>query len=631
MRMVLLFPLLLLSLNLDFNPVQAETSQSSRKGEVWLCAGAGVMDLLQEDAEWPFVKEHLTGIKLYIGQLTQRRSRQLTALVKLVQQQGYQVAVEVGCCLDFGPMDDTNGEWSAQSELKGIDAWYAAGGKVDYLDLDGPVRRLMFPEGRSDGAKYESMEKAADEVVDSVRLIHQAHPEIKFWHLTNFPNWGYKGDVSYHARGPARQDYGEYDDAHRLVFTKLKGAGIPLAGVTIDNPYDYLIGEHSSVGLTDPKSVDWLARVRAYEDRCHEEGLEVNLIVNSERGGQESDERFCRETLAMVDTYIQAGGHPTRWFIQTWYPYPKQVVPETAPHTITALVKAVIELVQSPSQGDAKPPSQSQSISPSRITLEPQPGSMAVKAKIPGLDNQAFMLGIPETIGCREAMLVNFPEARIEWQGPDPEGVVSCSWGPGGRISYDLRLIPAEDFVDIEMTIHNHTAFFWHDVFAFNCLNPIEAPSFLDWKLERTYMSSGGKPFCMAQTERIKGHMPTVAFYLPEWVKEGEESVFVRGFGATSPNRTDGSWIVTLSEPAGSFIAATAFDAAFLFDNLDRCCIHSAPSFGNIGPNEKSMAVSRIYLAKGTLESFMQRMETDRPGLETRQSWAHPDSNSKSQ
>ena len=39
------------------------------------------------------------------------------------------------------------------------------------------------------------------------------------------------------------------------------------------------------------------------------------------------------------------------------------------------------------------------------------------------------------------------------------------------------------------MTVRNHTEFLWHDVFAFNCLNPIEAPAFQDWKLERTYMS----------------------------------------------------------------------------------------------------------------------------------------------
>jgi creatinine amidohydrolase len=259
---------------------------------------------------------------------------------------------------------------------------------------------------------------------------------------------------------------------------------------------------------------------------------------------------------------------------------------------------------------------------PARITLQSRPGAMQVEARVPGLDNQAFALGIPETIGCREAMLVNFPEAKIEWQGPDADGVVSCSWGPGGRVSYELRLIPAVDYVDVEMTVRNHTEFLWHDVFAFNCVNPIEAPAFQDWKLARTYMSSRGKPLCMARTARVKGHMPTVGFYLPEWIKAGEESVFVRGFEATSPDRTDGSWIVTLSEPAGAYMAATAIEAAFLFDNLDRCCLHAAPGFGDIGPREGSTTVSRIYLAKGTLDEFLQRLEADRPQLAARQKLA---------
>jgi hypothetical protein len=82
------------------------------------------------------------------------------------------------------------------------------------------------------------------------------------------------------------------------------------------------------------------------------------------------------------------------------------------------------------------------------IVLRPQPGAMQVTARVPALGNQAFALGIPETIGCREAMLVNFPEAKIDWQGPDEHGVVSCSWGPGGRIAYTLRLVPADDYID---------------------------------------------------------------------------------------------------------------------------------------------------------------------------------------
>lgn len=319
--------------------------------EVWLCAGDRIVELLGEAAEWSFVKENLTGIKLYVDQIDQARPEQLAALVALVEEQGYAVAVELGCCLDFGPMDDTNGEWSARLELAKIAKWYAAGGKVDYLDLDGPVRRLLWPDGRQDGQHFDSMAEAADEVVDSVRLFHEARPEMRFWHLTNFPNWGYLGEVSYHARGPKRQDYGEYDEAHRLVREKLLAAELPLEGVTIDNPYDYLIGEHFSVSLPDARAVDWLGRVRAYEDRCRGEGLTVNLIVNSERGGQESDERFCRETLEMVDVYLQAGGRPTRWMVQSWYPHPKRMAPETDSTTMTGLVKAVIERVRGASPG----------------------------------------------------------------------------------------------------------------------------------------------------------------------------------------------------------------------------------------------------------------------------------------
>ena len=314
--------------------------------EVWLCAGERIIELLRSDAEWSFVKQHLSGIKLYVDQINQAQPEQLQQLARLVKENGYQVAVELGCCLDFAPMDDTAGEWSARHELAKIEKLYAAGGKVDFLDLDGPVRRLMHPDHRRDGQSFQSMETAADEVVDSVRIFHAAHPEIRFWHLTNFPNWGYRGDVSYHARGPKRQDYGDYDEAHRLVYGKLKAAGDGLSGVTIDNPYDYLMGEHFSVKLPDPKAVNWLQRVRDYEDRCRAEGLDVNLIVNSERGGHQSDELFCRETLQMVETYVKAGGRPTRWFVQTWYAHPKQIVPETAPSSMTALVKAVIQAVR---------------------------------------------------------------------------------------------------------------------------------------------------------------------------------------------------------------------------------------------------------------------------------------------
>jgi hypothetical protein len=321
-------------------------SAAGRRPEVWLCAGDRTSQLLEPSAEWSLVKKNISGIKLYVDQVNSTDPNELRKLVRLISSQRYKVAIEIGGCLDFGPMDRTNGEWSAAHELAKIRKLYDAGGKVDYLDLDGPVRRLTHPEGRTDGKRFESADEAADELVDAVRAIHRVYPTIRFWHLTNFPNWGYNRDVSYHARGPQRQDYGDYDTVHRLVLEKLRRARLPLVGVTVDNPYDYLVGEHLSVNLKPPSQVNWLRRVLDYEKRCKKERLEFNLIVNSERGGMASDALFAEETLKMVDVYLAAGGRPDRLFVQTWYPYPKAMAPESNPTTMTGLVKRTIERVR---------------------------------------------------------------------------------------------------------------------------------------------------------------------------------------------------------------------------------------------------------------------------------------------
>ncbi|MCP4783685.1 MAG: hypothetical protein GY903_10240 [Fuerstiella sp.] len=336
------------------------SATASAQPEVWLCAGDRIADLLRPDAQWPLVREHLTGIKFYVGQFSKNRRRteqlateKLRQYARLVRAHDLQVAVELGGCLDFSPMDDTSGQWSAQHELAALENFYAVGGRVDFLDIDGPIRRLMHPKNRKDGKRFESIEQAADELVDALRIHHEVHPETRYWLLTNFPNWGWRGDVSYHARGPHRQDYGDYDQVVQIVLGKLKAAGISLDGVTVDNPYEYLTGTHHSVNLPDPTSIDWLGRVRSYEDFARENGLAFNLIVNSQQGGKESDARFYRETLQMVDAYLGAGGKPTRWFVQSWYPYPKQMTPESAPHSMTALVSAVLQRVRSDVQGSA--------------------------------------------------------------------------------------------------------------------------------------------------------------------------------------------------------------------------------------------------------------------------------------
>ena len=48
-----------------------DDSAAVRRPEVWVCAGERIADLLRPDAEWPVVRRHLSGIKLYVDRINQ--------------------------------------------------------------------------------------------------------------------------------------------------------------------------------------------------------------------------------------------------------------------------------------------------------------------------------------------------------------------------------------------------------------------------------------------------------------------------------------------------------------------------------------------------------------------------------
>ena len=250
-----------------------------------------------------------------------------------------------------------------------------------------------------------------------------------------------------------------------------------------------------------------------------------------------------------------------------------------------------------------------------KIRLSPQEGKMNTTAQVPIFGNQRFSLGIPETIGERRGMILNFPGVEIHWNPPEESGAVSYRYVAEGNVDYSVRLVPDADFVDVEMRVKNVSEKGWREVFFFNCLNPTAAPAFKDWKLERTYMSKDGEPFRMDGTTRInegpQPFMKTLQFYVHE--DYDPVSKFVEGFRSTSPDKTDGSYIMTMSEDGGSYMGATSPKSVFLFDNLDRCCIHSAPTFGDIGPGEEKKVTARLYFGKGSLEDFLKRYYADSP------------------
>ena len=129
--------------------------------------------------------------------------------------------------------------------------------------------------------------------------------------------------------------------------------------------------------------------------------------------------------------------------------------------------------------------------------------------------------------------------------------------------------------------------------------------------MQRTFMSTPDGPLLLSQTKRVRGVRPTVGVYFNASVEHPEAYPFVVDFQATSPQRSDGNYLVTLSDSGNGYMAATSPEALFLFNNQKFKCIHSAPNFGIIAPGESATGTCRFYFGEGTLTTFLERLNAE--------------------
>jgi len=348
-------------------------AKSLKTPEVWMSI-LPADGLTADGAKWDFVKKHLDGVKIWTWHIIQgdkgytpkdwpfhnnaTATDSLKQLIKVLNENKISLIVEKNnfppIKPDYlsellggkaGPYDDTFCKRAVDSSIEHMRFIESLGGKVKFFDLDGGMRQLLLPY--QGGKGFATPEEATDELCKYMLGVKKVYPQIGFFELSNFPNWGYKGDNE-SWQGPG-VSWGDYYDSMVALIKAAKRTHAPLKGITVDNPYDYIIGEVKVEGSTfDPKKVDWIGRVLDVEKYTRKNGLEFNLIFNSQRGGSTSMETFCKETLDYIDLYIKHGGRPDRYIIQSWYTHPTydEVVPETKPYTFTWLVKEVIRRVK---------------------------------------------------------------------------------------------------------------------------------------------------------------------------------------------------------------------------------------------------------------------------------------------
>lgn len=238
-------------------------------------------------------------------------------------------------------------------DLAGVQRFLALGGVIDYIVYPGSVGNLLHPNNTA--SSCYTVDTAVDELVLSMQRWRNVLPNVKFIYTITTPGLGWKGQQSY----LDSSSYGLFDAnvILKTITQKTALAGIPISGVHVDCPYEYITGEEPQTSLLAPTYapvIDPLARLRDLEKEVKNDPYIANLrfgpIFNSPWGGEypiPSAANYHIRTLAYISLFEAAGGAPDSYVLESWYKqHPDSLGPESTPYTFSNLANHVIDRVR---------------------------------------------------------------------------------------------------------------------------------------------------------------------------------------------------------------------------------------------------------------------------------------------
>ncbi|MDO8729049.1 MAG: fibronectin type III domain-containing protein [bacterium] len=260
------------------------------------------------------------------------------------------------------------GETGAALDLATIKKIYDAGGKVDYLAMDDPIARIIANGDYGTNCGY-NIADSVKEVIDSMQKIHSAYPDIKIGLIYNFPNRRYGGIAPYWGPSWPYYNIADYKTVTDALFTKAASVGEHIDFIHVDSGYDYSTGiAPIPYADFDPKSVDWIKRIIDLEKQVKLYQAKFGIIINTEKGMNQSNGLFKTYSLAFMDLYKIKGGSPDNFVLESWGNYPNQLLPDTTVNTFMNTAVEVIKRASGLQSPDATKPSVPTGLSASVIS-----------------------------------------------------------------------------------------------------------------------------------------------------------------------------------------------------------------------------------------------------------------------
>ncbi len=226
------------------------------------------------------------------------------------------------------------GKQTATAEIAKLRSLWQAGHSPDYLILDDPMRRLTIPGQDNLGQILTGMPDyptAATEVVSYMQTMRGKFPNVKFVIILNFPNWGWRGEPAFSVAagrtGP--MNWGDAHQAMETLFSAVRQNQLSIHAIQADFPWRYFAEQPPDAFAA---TVNWPERLLLLEQYARSKGVKFHLTANSETG-YVSAKAFSEDSLKYLDAYLAAGGKPDHFVVQSWYPHPAELLPESETYT----------------------------------------------------------------------------------------------------------------------------------------------------------------------------------------------------------------------------------------------------------------------------------------------------------
>jgi len=211
------------------------------------------------------------------------------------------------------------------------------GGKLEFLTWDGMMFRCFYASHT--GTLFRSPEEGLEVVAEACRIVKNAYPEFEIIPLPNLPNWDVKdtnGNIVPHNADDwaTTTDVPSWDYLCGIFLEKANQKGVDINFIEIDHPFNYYHRISRAVSVQ---------RVSAINDYCNQYDMEMIHIINSSGFGQitteQEDARFKADCMQYLQDLKEDGLFPKYIDVESWYPYPQYLTPETRENSFTNVLR----------------------------------------------------------------------------------------------------------------------------------------------------------------------------------------------------------------------------------------------------------------------------------------------------